>query len=141
MALLPKSKLIATATDLKINRVKTAEDFKIFANLTNLVLADGYQDIHPINHYRWCATEKLAAYIGYSNGEPASVAAILNNDGVASLEFVETLEKYRRNHFAEAVCVEAINSAFENGAKIITLRAFDPARRLYEKLGFETYVC
>jgi ribosomal protein S18 acetylase RimI-like enzyme len=141
MAMLPNREPLAPRNGTEIRRVKTANEFILFADIANLVFENGYGDIHPENHYHWCTDGRMMAYIAYSEGEAVSVAAVLNHNGVCSLEFVTTLSEYRRRHFAEAASIAAINGAFENGAKIITLRAFDPARRLYEKLGFETYVC
>ncbi|MDR1001947.1 MAG: GNAT family N-acetyltransferase [Oscillospiraceae bacterium] len=94
-----------------------------------------------VHHYHWCTDGRITAYIAYSEGKAVSVAAVLNNNGVCSLEFVATIPEYRRRHFAEAASIAAVNGAFANGAKIITLRAFDPAIKLYEKLRVKTYVC
>ena len=61
------------------------------------------------------------------------------DNGVASLEFVATLEEYRRKGLARAVCITAVRDAFINGAKIITTRAFHLASLLYQSLGFKIY--
>jgi ribosomal protein S18 acetylase RimI-like enzyme len=63
----------------------------------------------------------------------------MNNNGVASLEFVATLNEYRRKGLARTVCIAAIRDAFANGTKIITTRAFHPASLLYQSLGFKIY--
>ncbi|MDR0898365.1 MAG: GNAT family N-acetyltransferase [Oscillospiraceae bacterium] len=139
MALLPDQQPALTAIGQDIRRVTTPADFRTFAGIANAVFAGGYGDIHPENHYPWCADGRMAAYIAYAQGKPVAVAAILNNMGACSLEFVATLPAHRRQGLAEAVCCTAIRDAFASGAAIITLRAADPARRLYEKLGFETY--
>jgi ribosomal protein S18 acetylase RimI-like enzyme len=141
MAMLPSREPLTPINGAEIRRVTTADDFRLFADIANLVFANGYGDIHPENHYHWCTDGRMTAYVAYSEGEAVSVAAVLNHNGVCSLEFVATLPDFRRRHFAEAVLISAINGAFADSARIITLRAFDPARRLYEKLGFEAYVC
>jgi ribosomal protein S18 acetylase RimI-like enzyme len=141
MAMLPNREALIPICDAEIRRVTTANEFKQFADIANLVFANGYGDIHPENHYHWCTDGRMMAHIAYLDGKPVSVAAVLNHNGVCSLEFVATLPDFRRRHFAQAASIAAINGAFANGAKIITLRAFDPARKLYEKLGFKTYVC
>ncbi|MDR0929670.1 MAG: GNAT family N-acetyltransferase [Oscillospiraceae bacterium] len=141
MALLPDRQPALVAIDQDIRRVTMASDFRIFADIANRVFADGYGDVHPENHFHRCADGRMAAYIAYARGEPAAVAAILHNGNVCSLEFVATLPAHRRQGLAEAVSRAAIRDAFAGGAAIITLRAFDPARRLYEKLGFQTYPC
>ena len=136
---LPESQPTDVKNDAEIKRIETAADFKIWADMANLIFAEGYGDIHPVNHYHWCEKGKLIPYIAYQNDVPAAIAAILNNNGVASLEFVATLEEYRRKGLARAVCITAVCDVFTDGAKIITTRAFHPASLLYQSLGFKIY--
>ena len=71
---------------------------------------------------------------------PAAVCAVLDNHGIASLEFVATIPEMRQNGYAKAVCKKAIHDAFANGAKIITVRAANAAAsKLYQSLGFKAY--
>lgn len=139
MMLLPENQLENTPNNKDIKRVEAIVDFKIWVDIANQILAGGYQDIHPINHYSWCEKGKLIPYIAYVDNKPAAIAAIMDNKGIASLEFVATLEEYRRKGLAKAVCVNAIRNAFANGAKIITTRAFYPANLIYQSLGFKRY--
>ena len=117
MALLPENQPESIQSKASVKQVKTADDFKIWADMANRVFAGGYQDIHPVNHYRWCQNGRLIPYIAYTDGQPAAVAAIMDNSGVASLEFVATLEEYRRMGLARTVCVTALRSAFASGGK------------------------
>jgi len=139
MAILPEKQPGTAKSDAIITRVETAEDFKIWADMANLIFATGYQDIHPVNHYHWCKNGRLVPYIAYYKDKHVAIAAILDNNGVASFEFVATLNEYRRKGLARAASAVAILDAFANGAKIITLRAFHPAILLYQSLGFQTY--
>jgi len=139
MALLPDSQPADVESDAEIKHTKTAADFKIWAVMANLIFAGGYGDIHPGNHYHWCEKGRLIPYIAYQNDVPAAIAAILDNNGVTSLEFVATLKEYRCKGLARAVCHTAVRNAFINGAKIITTRAFHPASLLYQSLGFKIF--
>ena len=139
MAVLPENPPDHITGEAQIERVKTSSDFKIWADIANQIFDNGYQDIHPINHYHWCEKGRLTAYIAYCKDKPIAIAAILNNNGIASLEFVATLPEYRCRGFARAASVIAIRDAFANGARIITLRAFHPANLLYQSLGFQIY--
>ena len=139
MALLPENQPCCDTGSVIVERVETAEDFKIWAGMTNQIFATGYQDIHPENHYHWCEKGWLIPYIAYDEDKPVAVASILNNNNVASLEFVATLPEYRRRGFARMASAVAISDAFAGGAKIITLRAFHPANLLYQSLGFQIY--
>ncbi|HCA30060.1 MAG: GNAT family N-acetyltransferase [Eubacteriales bacterium] len=139
MALFPDNQPYMISTNAEIKQVKTAAEFKIWADMANQIFANGYQDIHPVNHYHWCENGLLVTYIAYCEDKPVTVSAILNNNGVASLEFVATLPEYRRRGFARAASIVAIRDAFTTGARIITLRAFYPANLLYQSLGFQIY--
>lgn len=121
---------------ITVKRVSNAEDFIVWANISN---NDGYPIIHPENHYHLCEGGIMPCYIGYYNGVAAAVCSIINNGDISSLEFVVTKDEYRRKGLARAVCITAINEAFKNGSKIITLRAFPNAKKLYKALGFKLY--
>ena len=139
MALFPENLPDIISTGAEITQVNSAANFELWANMANQIFANGYQDIHPINHYHWCEKNLLIPYIVCCEDNPVAISAILNNKGIASLEFVATLPEYRRRGFAKAASITAIKDAFANGAKIITLRAFFPASILYQSLGFQIY--
>ena len=81
----------------------------------------------------------MPCYIGYYQGKPVAVSAILNNNGKSSLEFVATLDNFRKKGLARALCQKTVEDAFANGAKIITTRASADAKSLYTSLGFKIY--
>jgi len=139
MALMPENQPDDASCDITAVQANNTVDFKLWVELNNQIFGGGYKYFHPINHYHWCEKGRLIPYIAYCNGNPVAVAAIFDNNGIASLECVGTMEEYRRMGFAKATSRTAIRNAFANGAKIITLRAFYPANLLYESLGFKTY--
>jgi GNAT superfamily N-acetyltransferase len=141
MALLPGNKPDYKETDIPVTvkKVHNTDDFKVWANISNQLLHGGYPIIHPENHYHLSEEEIMPCYIAYYNGAAAAVCSIINNKDIASLEFVCTLEEYRRKGLAKAVCITAINEAFKNGSKIITLRAFPNAKKMYRGMGFKLY--
>jgi GNAT superfamily N-acetyltransferase len=141
MALLPKDKPLYEEITLPITvkKVDNAEDFKLWANISNKILHGGYPIMHPENHYHLSQSGVMPCYIAYYNGAVASVSSIVNNKDISSLEFVATTEEYRRKGLARAVCITAIDEAFKNGSKIITLRAFPEAKTLYKAMGFKIY--
>ena len=82
----------------------------------------------------------MKCYILYHDDTPVSVAAIMDNNGVASLEFVGTISEMRRKGFAKAVCEKAVSDAFDDDASIVTVRAINrTAARLYQSIGFKAY--
>lgn len=141
MALLPEDKLEYCPPNNKIiiKQVTTLDEFGIWTDICNLVLHNSFPIIHNINHFELNKNNIMTCYIGYMDGQPAAVSAILNNDDVSSLEFVATLESYRYHGLARALCEKSVHDAFLNGSKIITTRAFKEAKNLYKSIGFKTY--
>lgn len=128
-----------TNDDIFISLVKTVEEFGIWADICNSVLHGGYPIIHRLNHFDICKNGIMTGYIGYYQGKPVAVSAILNDNDISSLEFVATLSDFRKNGLARALCQKAVDDTFANGAKIITTRAFVNAKNLYKSLGFQIY--
>jgi ribosomal protein S18 acetylase RimI-like enzyme len=140
MAILPNEKpnnKILPETDIK--KVDSKELFKMWAKITN-DNNNGYQDIHPENHFHLCEDGLMDCYICFKNGLAVSTATIMNNNGIASLEFVATVPEYQKKGFATLICIYAVNEAFYNRAKIITVRAINPfAKKIYSSIGFRIY--
>lgn len=141
MALLPDEapKYEEIKISLTVKKVDNPEDFKLWADISNKILHGGYKLIHPENHYHLSKKGVMPCYIAYYNGTPAAVCSILNNKDISSLEFVATVEEYRKKGLARTVCAAAIDEAFQTGCKIITLRAFPEAKKLYSAMGFKLY--
>jgi ribosomal protein S18 acetylase RimI-like enzyme len=80
-------------------------------------------------------TTYLAALV---DGAPASFCELRRVGPVAQIEFVETLEPFRRRGLARQVVSAALRAA--EGAAFIFLVAdlFDWPQHFYERLGFET---
>lgn len=124
----------------KIVRVQSPEEFVAWAQVANDVLANGYPDMHPVYHYPLCKDGSMKCYMIYNESEPVAVAGIMDNNGIVSLEFVATIPKMRRRGYARAVCERAVQDAFDDGAKIVTVRAIDAvASKLYQSIGFKAY--
>lgn len=140
LALSPDEKPNYTASSDKIIKVKTVDEFALWAKITNDLLAGGYPDMHPVYHYPLCQKGAMKCYILYKSSTPAAVATIMDNNGVASLEFVATIPEMRRQGHAKSVCEKAVSDTFTDGAKIITVRAINAAASsLYQSLGFVVY--
>ncbi len=140
MALLPNEKEVNFVGNEEIVKVQSKEEFATWAKIANDVLAKGYPDMHPIYHYPLCRDGIMKGYIRYKQGVPVAVASIINNNGIASLEFVATLPEMRRQGYAREICERAIQDAFADGAKIVTVRAIDAvAGKLYQSIEFKAY--
>ena len=140
MAMLPEEQKEYRGNNHKIIRVNSAGEFALWAQTVNNIFSDGYPDIHPVNHFIWCEKRGVKCYILYHDNIPVSVAAIMNHNGVASLEFVGTIPEMRKRGLAKAVCEKAVYDAFSDGASILTIRAVNTeVARLYQSIGFKAY--
>ena len=140
LAMFSEEKIEYQKNDHKIIKVHTTEEFAIWAQMANDILAEGRTDIHPVNHFICCEKMGMKCYILYHGDTPVSVASIMDNNGIDSLEFVGTVPNMRRKGFAKAVCERAVSDAFADGASIITIRAINrAAARLYQSVGFKAY--
>ena len=124
----------------EIRRVQSAEEFAVFAQIVNNMLADGRTDLHPVHHFSLVEHGKAKPYILYAEGVPASVVMVLEKQGIASLELVATLPAFRCHGYAAAVCAQAAQDAFHEGAELVTIRANNAASsRVYQRIGFKVY--
>src|SRR5436305_4389069 len=71
--------------------------------------------------------------------EIGSFCALFEEDGVAQIDEVTTVQQYRRRGLARAVVVGALRAALEGGAELVFLVAdeSDWPMRWYQRLGFE----
>lgn len=82
--------------------------------------------------------ESVAAFVAYLDGEPASIAMTIVNNGVAGIYWVGSLESARGQGLGRAVTVAATNAGFEFGGEIASLQASPMGKPIYAKLGFKT---
>ena len=122
-----------------IRKSDDEESFALWARSVKDFFNDDYQYIHPRYHYPACKSGKIHCYLCYKGDRPAAVCSIMDNDGICSLEFVATQTDFRKQGLAKCICAYAMKEAFDNGAKLITLRAGGATRELYTSLGFRTY--
>jgi ribosomal protein S18 acetylase RimI-like enzyme len=142
MAILPgeEKPYVNESSKSIIKRIDSPELFKIWANHINNILSNGYPDIHPEYHYNLCQDKLMDCYLSFIDNNPVSSATIMNNSGIASLEFIATNPDYRQKGFAKEICSHAICEEILKGTKIITVRAINiKAKELYKKLGFRIY--
>lgn len=141
MAIFPNEQVdIEPSNEIVVKKVDSPNDFALWAKFVNDVMNDGFISIHPQNHYHLCQKGRINCFGCYKNNNLVAVASIMDNDNISSLEFVATDPSHRREGLAKAICSKAIKNVFDNGSKIITLRAVNPGtRELYASLGFRIY--
>ncbi len=117
--------------------VKTKEDFRRWVDVVNSAL-HGWNMIDAEHYYVWVAQDHIKIYLAEIDGVPVSTAATIQTGNTASLEFVSTLEAYRRRKAAITLSSKALEELFERGVETVTLSGSSQAVPLYKKLGFHT---
>ncbi len=129
-----------TTNTLTIQKIKTAEEFRQWAEFNNEHLFDTFQVLHPEYHYYLCETGELLCYWGRLNNTVVTVSSILKNKGMWSLEFVSTHSEYRRKGYAKELNRTVLSDCFKyTQTDVITLRSTPEGKRLYISLGFKEY--
>ncbi len=72
------------------------------------------------HYFSWVKSDNIKIYSAKINGITVSTCATIQNGNTASLEFVSTLEQYRRRKAAALLCSCAINDLLKNGVEIVT---------------------
>lgn len=126
------------APDIEVKAVRSKEEFQLWADIVNTAL-HGWKMIDAELYYPLVQPNKMVFYIGWFQGKPAATAATILKDDEASLEFVATLEEFRRRGIGTEVCRFAIAELAKNGAGMVSLRAEPHAFGMYTKLGFRPY--
>lgn len=88
--------------------------------------------------YEGLLTEDIVAFVAYVDGQPASIAMTIVNNGIAGIYWVGSLEQVRGKGLGRAVTVAATNAGFDLGAEIAALQASPMGKPIYAKLGYET---
>jgi ribosomal protein S18 acetylase RimI-like enzyme len=81
--------------------------------------------------------EDSAAFLGYLDGEPVSIAMTLLSHGVAGIYWVGSLAEARGRGIGRAVTAAATNAGLELGADLASLQASHMGRPVYEAMGYE----
>lgn len=116
-------------------QIEDKKDFAVWIKIVNTAL-HGWDMIDAENYYTWVKNKRFRFYLGEIDGIPVSTAATIRNSNTASLEFVSTLEEYRRHGVAYAVNTKAITQLFDNGVSVVTLSGVEESVPLYKKIGF-----
>ena len=82
--------------------------------------------------------EEAAAFLGYSDGEPVSIAMTLLSHGVAASTGSAAWRRRAAGGSAAAVTAAATNAGFDLGADVASLQASPWGSPIYEAMGYET---
>ncbi len=119
-------------------KISTMEDFKSWIEVVNTAL-HGWNMIDVEHYFTWVRSKNIKVYLAELDGAAVATCATIQNRNTGSLEFVSTLELYRRRKAAALLSSCAIAELINNGAETVTLSAYGDAVHLYKQLGFKGY--
>ncbi|MDE5597791.1 MAG: GNAT family N-acetyltransferase [Lachnospiraceae bacterium] len=125
-------------SQITCREISTMEDFRSWIDVVNTAL-HGWDMIDAENYFTWVKNEHIKIYLAEIDGVAVSTCATIQNGNTGSLEFVSTLEQYRRKKAAALLSSYAIDDLLNNGAETVTLGACGDAVHLYKGLGFKKY--
>lgn len=85
---------------------------------------------------RLLGVENITMFVGYLDGAPVSVAALVRSDRIAGIVAVGTVPEARGRGFAQQVVGRAVETGRELGCTQSFLWATDRGRHVYAKMGF-----
>ena len=119
-------------------KISAMEDFRSWIDVVNTAL-HGWDMIDAEHYFTWVKNEDINIYLAEIDGVAVSTCATIQNGNTASLEFVSTLEQFRRKKAAALLSSCAIDDLLNNGAETVTLGACGQSVQLYKGLGFKKY--
>ncbi|MEK3756976.1 GNAT family N-acetyltransferase [Paenibacillus sp. FSL P4-0338] len=99
----------------------------------------GWPMLNQAYYEFWLSRSELSFYLAYLDGVPIATSAAMQTGNQASIEFVSTLQQYRNQGAASALCLTTLHDLHNKGVHTATLRASHKANALYTKLGFKPY--
>ncbi len=127
-----------SGSNIEIRKVETLAEFATWVDVVNEAL-HGWQLLSTERYHPWLQHDALSFYLGYCDGRPIATLATIQDGEAASVEFVSTLEQYRRQGAATALCIEAMEDLRSKGVKTATLRSSTEAISVYTRIGFKPY--
>ncbi len=78
-------------------------------------------------------------YIGWLDGQPVAVAALLLHKGVAGIYGVTTIEEARCQGIGETLTRHVVQEAKKLNYRMVTLSPTDMSEAIYRRIGFRNY--
>ncbi len=124
-------------TPLKIKKVATLADFKIWIQLAHQCFPDYSPDFIYKSYKADWQNEYIDFYMGFENEIPVACACITASDQVAILAWVGVIDDYRSKGYGFDIVGYSINDYIEKGYQQYMLLASKMGVPLYTKMGFD----
>jgi len=120
-----------------VKPVITQEDFKLWCEINNEI---GFGSFNSEAHYHLVKQGKLNCFVAFVDGIHVGISAIINDNGVTALDFVDVLAEYRGRGVGTALYEASIAFANNLGFKYLLGWAFPDTSpssySLFKKFGF-----
>ncbi len=123
---------------LQIRRVETDAEILDFQNTAMVGFGFPVEGGEAFFTKRLFERPEMAAFVGYSDGIPASTALLCVTEDVAGIYFVATLEPFRRKGYGERLTWATVQEGITRGCSVASLQASEMGRPVYARMGFET---
>ena len=125
------------ALPLQVREVCDQSTRLAFAHLVSLIFDLPFQTTLNMYGSNECWTRENAAFIGYFNDRPVSMAMVCVSGSCCGFYSVGTLAGYRRRGYAETVMRQAHHTMRDRlHFDACVLQSSTVGRRLYEQMGF-----
>ena len=128
-------------TDLMVELVQTTEQLedwvKVFVEGIG-VPEDRREDLHKAETSMLEKKDYLR-FVGYSDGEPVTISALILEEDVVGVYFVITRPEYRGKGYGTVITVEALEEAHKRGYSQAILQSSAMGYNIYKRIGFEEY--
>lgn len=138
-------------SEVMIKKVKSTQDLDQFLHTFDL----SYRQDDPQNPYgelgnylqlskeSWLklhATDREEYFIGFKDGQPVSVATLVNNDSIGYICNVGSLLDVRGQGFGKAITLHSVNQSIKNGNTLhcLATESGHYPNEFYHRLGFTT---
>jgi len=78
-------------------------------------------------------------FVGYIDGDPVTISALILDDNVAGLYFVVTRTEQRGKGFGTLITLAALEEARKRGYNQAILQSSKMGYNIYKRIGFEEY--
>lgn len=123
---------------INVSRVEDKGTFEYWINIINEALFE-HKWFSSNDFIHLLKEDDLILYIAYYDGVPAGISSACFDKEAADINFIATLDKYRKKGAATAAILTALKDMQQMGIRTATLGGEYSAKPLYEKIGFKTY--
>jgi len=122
---------------LVIKRVSTAEELSHFQEVAEKSYSLPQGSGPYVLTERVLNLPDVEMFIGYADGQPASISMLFQTGPVAGVYWVGTVDIFRNRGFGKGITAAPLVAGKKRGCTLASLQASDMGKPVYEKMGFD----